>query len=221
MGGGEGMGTIGENIIYFRKKRHLSQCELAKLMGVSQNAVYGWENNKRKPSIDILKKMSEILRITLYDIVEGNKPIEKSTCNIFPGIKVPAIDGKISIGDNIKFLRKRKNMTQKQLSEATGIAVITIQEYEAGKYEPKIDFLYKLGKALDCDIYKLAGINENINSHEITVNDVFNEIKKRAKEAETEEYEAKEKGDYLDAIESRGVHIALIDILKDFGQDGG
>lgn len=65
------MGTIGENIIYFRKKRHLSQCELAKLMGVSQNAVYGWENNKRKPSIDILKKMSEILRITLYDIVEG------------------------------------------------------------------------------------------------------------------------------------------------------
>lgn len=154
------MGTIGENIIYFRKKRHLSQCELAKLMGVSQNAVYGWENNKRKPSIDILKKMSEILRITLYDIVEGNKPIEKSTCNIFPGIKVPAIDGKMSIGDNI-------------------------------------------------------------NSHEITLHAVFNEIKKRAKEAETEEYEAREKGEYLDAIESRGVHIALIDILKDFGQDGG
>lgn len=128
------MGTIGENIIYFRKKRHLSQCELANLMGVSQNAVYGWENNKRKPSIDILKKMSEILRITLYDLV---------------------------------------------------------------------------------------GINENINSHKITVRDVFSEIKKRAKEAETEEYEAREKGDYLDAIESRGVHIALIDILKDFGQDGG
>ena len=219
MGGGEGMGTIGENIMYFRKKQHLSQCDLAKLMGVSQNAVYGWENNKRKPSIDILKKISEILKITLYDIVEGNKPIEKSTCDISSGIKTPSIDERMSIGDNIKFLRKRKNITQKQLAESTGIAVITIQQYESGKYEPKIDSLCKLGKALDCDIYKLAGIKSN--SYKITVQDIFEEIKKRVKEAETEEYEARERGDYLDAIESRGVYIALIDILRDFGQDGG
>lgn len=61
----------------------------------------------------------------------------------------------MSIADNIKFLRKQNNLTQKQLAEKSGLAVITIQQYEAGKYEPKKDSLYKLQKAFDCNIYEI------------------------------------------------------------------
>lgn len=61
----------------------------------------------------------------------------------------------MSIADNINHLRKQKKMTQKQLAAASGLAVITIQQYEAGKYEPKKDSLYKLCKALDCNINEI------------------------------------------------------------------
>ena len=61
----------------------------------------------------------------------------------------------VSIAENIKYLRKRNNFTQRQLAEKSGLAVITIQQYEAGKYEPKKDSLYKLRNALDCNINEI------------------------------------------------------------------
>ena len=65
----------------------------------------------------------------------------------------------MSIAENIKYLRKQKHMTQKQLSEKTGLAVITIQQYEAGKYSPKHDNLIKLATALECEV---SDIDESI-----------------------------------------------------------
>lgn len=65
----------------------------------------------------------------------------------------------MSVAENIKYLRKQKNMTQKQLSEKTGLAVITIQQYEAGKYSPKHDNLIKLATALECEV---SDIDESI-----------------------------------------------------------
>lgn len=58
----------------------------------------------------------------------------------------------MSIADNIKLLRKQKNITQKQLSEKSGLAVITIQQYEAGKFNPKPDAVMKLCVGLNCKI---------------------------------------------------------------------
>lgn len=65
----------------------------------------------------------------------------------------------MSVAENIKYLRKQKHMTQKQLSEKTGLAVITIQQYEAGKYSPKHDNLIKLATALECEV---SDIDESI-----------------------------------------------------------
>ena len=58
----------------------------------------------------------------------------------------------MSIADNIKRLRKQKHLTQKQLAERSGLAVITIQEYEANKYNPKPDAIMKLCVGLDCKV---------------------------------------------------------------------
>lgn len=65
----------------------------------------------------------------------------------------------MSVSENIKSLRKQRNMTQKQLAAQTGLAVITIQQYEAGKYVPKIEALKKIAAALECQI---SDIDESI-----------------------------------------------------------
>lgn len=61
----------------------------------------------------------------------------------------------MGIAENIKFLRKKAGLTQKQLADKTNLSIATIQGYEQGKYAPKTDALYKLRKALNCNINEL------------------------------------------------------------------
>lgn len=61
----------------------------------------------------------------------------------------------MSVGDRIKSIRKGK-MTQKELAEKTGLAEITIRQYEAGKYEPKHNNLQKIADALGVDCSDLV-----------------------------------------------------------------
>jgi transcriptional regulator with XRE-family HTH domain len=62
----------------------------------------------------------------------------------------------MEVGEKIKTLRKNKEITQKGLSELTGIAEITIRQYEANKYKPKFDALKKLAFALGVSLYELT-----------------------------------------------------------------
>lgn len=56
----------------------------------------------------------------------------------------------MSLADNLKELRTNRGMTQKQLAKATGLSIGTIQGYEQGRYEPKIEALESLAGALSC-----------------------------------------------------------------------
>lgn len=58
----------------------------------------------------------------------------------------------MTIGETIRFLRKEKGLTQKELSEKTGIAVITIHGYESDKYKPRQDKLEKLAEAFNVPV---------------------------------------------------------------------
>lgn len=65
---------------------------------------------------------------------------------------IPMRRTEMSIAANIKELRKQNHMTQKQLAKKSGLAVITIQQYEAGKFNPKPDAVMKLCVGLNCKI---------------------------------------------------------------------
>lgn len=61
----------------------------------------------------------------------------------------------MSIGKNIKKLRTEKKLTQKQLSELTGISEVMISQYERGIRTPKNKNLLKLACILDKSGQKL------------------------------------------------------------------
>ena len=67
----------------------------------------------------------------------------------------------MTVGEQIKFYRTESNMTQKKLSKLTGIAEITIRQYEAGKYQPKIGNLQKIADILNIPLAALLDIPEN------------------------------------------------------------
>ena len=54
----------------------------------------------------------------------------------------------MTIGQSIQQARKRAGLTQKQLAEKSGIATITLQQYERGVREPKLDTIAKIARAM-------------------------------------------------------------------------
>ncbi len=66
----------------------------------------------------------------------------------------------MAVGNKIKELRKKQKITQKQLAEMTGIAEITIRQYEANKYIPKIANLQKISSALNINIGEFLDTNQ-------------------------------------------------------------
>ena len=59
--------------------------------------------------------------------------------------------------DRLKLALELREMKQVELSEKSGISKPNISCYLSGKYEPKQDALYKMGKALDVAEMWLAG----------------------------------------------------------------
>lgn len=63
--------SIGENIKYCRKINNISRKELAEKIGMSASGLANCENGNRLPSLDMLKKLSKALNITVDDLIEG------------------------------------------------------------------------------------------------------------------------------------------------------
>lgn len=69
-----------------------------------------------------------------------------------------------NIGDNIRRIRKKRNMTQKQLGEKLGgVSQQQIGQWENGIKKPKIDTIHKIAEVLSCSIAELC--DETLNIH--------------------------------------------------------
>ena len=61
-----------------------------------------------------------------------------------------------SVGERIRYYRKRAQMTQKQLAEACGITEPAIRNYELGNRIPGYDTLDDIAAALQINYYSLS-----------------------------------------------------------------
>ena len=55
----------------------------------------------------------------------------------------------MNISEKIKQLRKNKKMSQKELAQKTGLSIGSIQGYEQGRYNPKLETVLKIADALE------------------------------------------------------------------------
>lgn len=58
------------NIRYYRKKMGLNQVAFADLIGAKRNTISDYERGRSNPSIDLIRKMAELFRISLDDLIE-------------------------------------------------------------------------------------------------------------------------------------------------------
>ena len=76
--------NFGENLQSIRKKNHMSQEDLAELLGVSRQAVSKWELGEGYPEVDKLLVLSQRLNVSL-DSLLGNEPAKPVSENIETG----------------------------------------------------------------------------------------------------------------------------------------
>ena len=62
---------IGKFIALRRKELKLTQSELAEKLGVTDRSISNWENGKNMPDYSLLPQLSEILDVSLNDLLSG------------------------------------------------------------------------------------------------------------------------------------------------------
>lgn len=75
----------------------------------------------------------------------------------------------MTIGESIKFYRKQNKLTQKQLANMCNLAEITIRQYEADKYIPKIGNLQKISAALNIPLTTLMDVNNDYAWNDLAI----------------------------------------------------
>ena len=61
------------NIRECRKKKKMSQQNVALALGVTQSMVAKWENGVNYPSVELLIKLSDLFGCTIDELVRGEK----------------------------------------------------------------------------------------------------------------------------------------------------
>ena len=64
---------IGKFIANNRKKKNMTQSELAEILGVTDRSVSNWENGKCMPDLSLFKPLCKELDITINELMSGEK----------------------------------------------------------------------------------------------------------------------------------------------------
>lgn len=133
------MKNFGEKLKELREERNLSQKELGdKMGGITQQTIAQYEKKETVPKFETVSKIANALEINP---------------NIFySDFSQSVADDSEEIGERIKELRKSKGVSQKELAQKTGLSIGSIQGYEQGRYNPKLEAIVKIAGALGVDL---------------------------------------------------------------------
>lgn len=132
-----------------REKLELKEKDVALILGVSNKTISGYENGYDTIPMKNLINYANSFNISLdylFRLTEENK------------IYQPIIIDKISIGNNLKELRKLNNKTQDYIASKINVAIGAYSNYENGKYLISVRTLKGL-----INIYKPFSIDKLFN----------------------------------------------------------
>lgn len=82
-------------------------------------------------------------------------------------------DGRMTVGENIKRIRKERHLSQRELGEKLGISQQMVGQYENNPTPPKLETLQKIATALDVPVYILDDRIKYTTNHE-KLSQIFN-----------------------------------------------
>lgn len=136
--------NLGQIIRDFRKERGLTLNELADKIEISTSYLSALERNLRKPSIQVLRKISEKLNLPVNFLVGSQD-------DVFTGKK-------------LVYMRESRGLSVEDLSEISDIPVGQLVKFEEGLETPDLDAVKKISEGLNVTIKFFLDLSENSNS---------------------------------------------------------
>lgn len=128
--------ALGNKIRTLRIENHWTMKDLAGFLGTNTTAISNWENSYNGPTKENIEKMAILFRVSRDELINA---------------------GKVNYLARLKELRENKGITQKQLSEETGMSFQSISFYEHGEREPGVKVLISLADYFNVSIDYLVG----------------------------------------------------------------
>ena len=108
--------SLGEKLQELRKRKGLTQEELAEILFVSRTAISKWESGRGNPNIDSLKAISKFFGVTIDELLSGDELLtiaeedsrqkDKHYCDLVFGL----LDCSVSMFFFLPFFGQRENM---------------------------------------------------------------------------------------------------------------
>lgn len=135
---------LNENIAFFRKKRGITQEELANALGVTNQAVSKWESGKCAPDIQLLPDIAEYFNISIDELFGRSVNSDISTKIQSPKETSSKLDTAINIASKkgyisssiLQFkLRVGCEESRKLIRDMESLGYIKKDEYSSYKYK--------------------------------------------------------------------------------------
>lgn len=135
---------LNENIAFFRKKRGITQEELANALGVTNQAVSKWESGKCAPDIQLLPDIAEYFNISIdelfgrsvnSDISTKIQSPKETSSNLDTAINIASKKGYISSSILQFKLRIGCDESRKLIRDMESLGYIKKDEYSSYKYK--------------------------------------------------------------------------------------
>ncbi|MCK4260016.1 MAG: helix-turn-helix transcriptional regulator [Halanaerobiales bacterium] len=144
---------VGERLHKIRKEKNLTLRELGNSVGVSASHIGQIEKGVTNPSIELLARLAEFLKIHPCDLL---------------------LTTNISMGERIRSIREEKGIDLEVLSKTTGIEYFKLGEVEIGNERLSKEECEKISTYLEIDNDELNfDIEVNLNHIRFICHDVF------------------------------------------------
>lgn len=139
-----------------REKKELSQREVATILHVSKSTYARWETGEQVIPLIHLNNFCKYFKVTM-DYV-----LNLSNQNNFNNNIYNQEINKNIIGKNIKLVRKKYQLTQKELAKVINTSQSTISSYEKGKTLVLTVFIYNLALNFNLSVDKICDRNKEL-----------------------------------------------------------
>ena len=149
-----------------RNDMDLSQRQLALILKVSKSTYARWETQEEIIPLKHLANYCQYFKVSMDYILGLSKENNYKKYNYTKKID------RVVIGKNIKDLRKKYKLTQRDFATFLNTSQSTICAYESGKTLVLTAFLYSLAKEINVSVDKLCGLEKKRTNKKESVQEI-------------------------------------------------
>lgn len=159
------MTTFGKRFKALRLENKITQNKLAEIFYLNKSSISRYESGNQIPESVSLQKFADYFNVSL-DYLMGISDIRDSSINIF---KIHSLNKEVerimTFGDQLKYLRINKGITQQELADAMKVGRPTIAGYETKGKQPDYEKLAWLSNFFNVSIDYLLGHTDSDTLH--------------------------------------------------------